>query len=386
MSSPRADVLVVGAGPTGLSAGVVLTQLGHDVTLVDAHEEGVTTSRAVVVHARTLENLEPYGVTEQMVARGVHAPRFSVRDRDRILVPLSFAAQRTRYPYALMLSQAEVEHFLRDRLTALGGRVLRPRTVQALTQDGTGATATFADGGTMTARYAVGADGMHSVVRESAGISFDGWDYDESFSLADVRLSGSPTVDEVILYVSPAGVAVLAPLPDGLHRVVAAVDEAPEDPDRGFVQHLLDARGPQRQRVEVDDVVWGSRFRVHHRIASAFRDRQVLLAGDAAHVHSPAGGQGMNLGIEDGVALAETLARVLDGEPPALLDGYATRQSQAARRVIALTDRLTRLGTMSAGLRPARNAVLGALGHVAPLRRRFALQLAGLDRRPPQSG
>ena len=386
VSSPSTDVLIVGAGPTGLAAGVVLTQLGHDVTVVDAHEEGRNTSRAAVVHARTLEALEPCGVTGQLVARGLQASRFSVRDRDRILVPLSFAGQPTRYPYVLMLSQAETERFLHDRLTALGGRVVRPRTLRHVTQDDAGATATFADGQTVRARYVVGADGMHSTVRESTGIGFEGSAYAESFTLADVRLSGSPPADEVILYVSPAGLVVLAPLPDGVHRIVATTDEAPEHPDAGFVQHLLDTRGPRRERVAVDEVVWGSRFRVQHRIATAFRDGQVLLAGDAAHVHSPAGGQGMNLGIQDAVQLADALARVLDGGAPALLDADATRRRQAARKVITLTDRMTRLATTSASLRPARNAVLGALGHVAPLRRRFAFRLAGLDRRPTRSG
>ena len=270
----------------------MLTQLGHDVTVVDAHEEGVNTSRAAVVHARTLEVLQPYGVTEQMVARGHRASRFSVRDRDRILMPLSFAGQPTRYPYTLMLSQAETERLLDDRLTALGGRVVRPRTLQGLAQDDDGVTGTFADGQTIRARYVVGPDGMHSTVRTSAGIGFDGADYAESFTLADVRLSGTLPADEVILYYSPAGLAVLAPLPDGVHRIVATVDEAPEHPDPGFVQDLLDTRGPQRDRVAVDEVVWGARFRVHHRIASAFREQQVLLAGDAAHVHSPAGGRG----------------------------------------------------------------------------------------------
>jgi 2-polyprenyl-6-methoxyphenol hydroxylase-like FAD-dependent oxidoreductase len=383
MSAPSADVLIVGAGPTGLAAAVVLTQLGHDVVIVDAQEDGVNTSRAVVVHARTLEVLEPHGVTEQIVARGLQASRFSVRDRDRVLVPLSFATQPTRYPYALMLSQADVERLLNDRLVALGGKVMRPRTLQELRQDDAGATGTFADGQSICARYVVGADGMHSTVRESAGIAFDGSDYPASFTLADVRLSGRLPTDEVILYLSPAGLAVLAPLPDGAHRVVAAVDDAPVHPGLGLVQHLLDTRGPQREPVAVREVLWGSRFRVHHRIASVFRDQRVLLAGDAAHVHSPAGGQGMNLGIEDAVELAETLARVLDGESAAALDGYATRRKKAARKVVAFTDRLTRLATISASVRPARNAVLGAIGHVAPLRRRFALRLAGLDRRPP---
>jgi 2-polyprenyl-6-methoxyphenol hydroxylase-like FAD-dependent oxidoreductase len=227
---------------------------------------------------------------------------------------------------------------------------------------------------------------MHSTVRDRVRIEFEGGDYAASFTLADVRLSGNLPTDEVILYFSPGGLALLAPLPGGVHHVVATVDDAPEHPDPAFVQRLLDSRGPQGEHIRVDDVVWGSRFLVHHRIAREFRHRQVLLAGDAAHVHSPAGGQGMNLGIDDGVAVAEALARVLGGDDVAVLDHYARRRRRVAAKVIARTDLLTRMATTRPSRRAARNALLGVLGHVAPLRRRFAFQLAGLDRRWSRQG
>ena len=180
--------------------------------------------------------------------------------------------------------------------------------------------ATFEDGQQIRARYLIGADGMHSTVRDTAGIPFRGDTYEESFVLADVRMSGGVPENEVILYFSPAGLAVVAPLPDGYYRIVATVDEAPPVPDRAFVQQLVSERGPRAHPIVIDEVLWGSRFRVHHRIADSFRAGRILLAGDAAHVHSPAGGQGMNLGIDDGVTLAEALARVGErahGEPTA---------------------------------------------------------------------
>lgn len=381
MQTSATDVLIVGAGPVGLTTAVVLTQRGHTVTIVDSQAAGANTSRAAVVHARTLELLAPYGVDAALAARGVHTPTFTFRDRDTVLITVPFDALPTRYPYALMVSQADTEAFLLERLEALGGKIMRPATVTRIVQDGRHATATFADGQQIRARYLIGADGMHSTVREQAAIGFTGGTYAESFVLADVRLSGEVPSDQVILYFSPAGLVVVAPLPDGRHRIVATVDDAGQDPDAACVQGLLDERGPVAHRAVVEDVVWGSRFRVHHRVADEFRDNHILLAGDAAHVHSPAGGQGMNLGIEDAVTLGESLSRVLDGEPETLLDGYATARRRTAQRIVGQTGKLTELATASARLRPFRNVVMRVAGRLPVVRRTLALQLSGLDRR-----
>ncbi|MDF2583583.1 MAG: pentachlorophenol 4-monooxygenase [Mycobacterium sp.] len=381
MTVSMTDVLVVGAGPVGLTAAIVLTQRGHTVTVVDGQPEGANTSRAAVVHSRTLELLAPYGVTPDLVARGVHTPTFAIRDRDALLMAIPFDTLPTPYPYTLMISQADTEALLRKRLENLGGQVVRPATVTAVEQDPEGILATFSDGHQVRARYLIGADGVRSTVREQAGIAFTGSTYAESFVLADVRLSGGIPADEVILYFSPAGLVVLAPLPDDRYRIVATVDEAPALPDSAFVQRLLDERGPQARPVVVEEVLWGSRFRVHHRIADAFRSDRILLAGDAAHVHSPAGGQGMNLGIEDAVAAAECLSRVLLGEPEALLDDYAAQRRRVADRVVKLADRLTEMATLSARKRPLRNTVMRFAGRLPAVRRRLAVRLSGLDRR-----
>lgn len=373
------DVLIVGAGPVGLAAAVVLTQRGHHVAVVDNQAEGANTSRAAVVHPHTLEVLQPYGVTPGLVARGVHIPSFTIRDRDDVLIAVPFDNLPTDYPYTLMISQADTEAYLLDRLEALGGKVIRPVTVTGLVQQDDGVIATLADGEQIRARYLVGADGLRSTVREQTGIAFTGGTYEESFVLADVRMTGGVPADEVILYFSPAGLVVVAPLPDDHYRIVATVDDAPEHPDVAFVQRLLDERGPEAVPVTVHEVVWSSRFRVHHRIADTFRSGRVILAGDAAHVHSPAGGQGMNLGIEDGVAAGELLSRVLHGERDSLLDDYAAARRLEAHRVIALADRLTTLAT--ARRRRLRNAVLHVVGGAPAVRRTLAWRLSGLDRR-----
>jgi len=371
------DVLIVGAGPTGLTLAAALAARGVAATVIDRLPEGANTSRAAVVHARTLEVLDPLGVSSALVARGLQAERFTIRDRDRVLVPIAFESLPTRYPYTLMLSQAVTESVLLERFRELGGQVLRPRSLTDLTQDEAGATATLDDGSLVRARYVVGADGMHSTVRERAGIAFSGGSYGESFVLADVRLSGGVPSAEVILYFSPAGMVVVAPLPGGVHRIVATVDEAPEHPDSAYVQALLDARGPQREPAVVHEVLWGSRFRVHHRVADTYRAGRVLLAGDAAHVHSPAGGQGMNAGILDAMCLADALVNALEGNV-ASLDHYGMERRPVAQQVVALADRLTRLATVPPLLRSMRNLLLSALSQLPVFRRRLAWRLSGL--------
>jgi 2-polyprenyl-6-methoxyphenol hydroxylase-like FAD-dependent oxidoreductase len=372
------EVLIVGAGPTGLTLAVGLAQQGREITVVDNQAAGDHTSRAAVVHARTLEVLEPLGVADRLASLGVHVPRFTIRDRDRVLVPVPFDNLPTTYPYTLMLSQAVTESVLLKRLTELGGRVLRPCTLIGLDQDDAAVTATFTAGGRVRAAYLVGADGMHSTVREQIKVGFSGATYGESFTLADIRLAAGAPDAEVILYFSPAGMVVVAPLPGGIHRIVAAVQEAPENPSEGFVQRLLDERGPQKERAVVAEVIWGSRFRVHHRIAERYRSGRVLLAGDAAHVHSPAGGQGMNIGITDTVALSELLGKVLAGGSPELLEEYGKTRRPVAEQVIRLADRLTRLATADRQVRVVRNLVLEVLGSIPAFRRRFAMRLSGL--------
>jgi 2-polyprenyl-6-methoxyphenol hydroxylase-like FAD-dependent oxidoreductase len=372
------DVLVVGAGPTGLTLAASLIAKGIATTVVDRQAAGANTSRAAVVNAHSLEVLESIDVARRLVKEGVQAPGFSIRDRARTLVPIDFSALPTAYPYSLMVPQSTTERLLLERLIELGGTVLRPKTLTAIEQDADGVTASFDDGDVIRARYAVGADGMHSVVREQAGIGFHGGAYAESFVLADVHLTGEAPADEVILYWATAGLTVVAPLPDDIFRIVAPVPDAPENPSAPYVQQILDTRGPGKGRMVVTDVVWGSRFRIHHRVADTYRSGRLLLAGDAAHVHSPAGGQGMNLGIQDGVALSEALAGVLAGKPDSLLDEYSATRRPMARDVVKMTDRLTRLATLPRALRPLRNAVFSVVGRIPAVNRALAWRLSGL--------
>jgi 2-polyprenyl-6-methoxyphenol hydroxylase-like FAD-dependent oxidoreductase len=368
-----ADVVVVGAGPTGLTLAAFLTAGGADVVLLDRAAEGAGTSRAAVVHARTLEVLEELDVTGELVGRGVITPTFTVRDRDRVLLTVPFGGLPTAHPYTLMVPQNVTEQVLLARLRALGGEVHRSREVTGVAQDATGATVTTATGETVRARYVVGADGMHSVVRERSGIGFAGDAYEQSFVLADVRMDWDLPGDEVQLFFAADGLVVVAPLPAGRHRIVATADAPPEHPDAADVRALLVARGPREAPARVREVVWSSRFRVQHRIAEHYRAGRILLAGDAAHVHSPAGGQGMNTGIQDAAELGR---RILAGTE----DGYEAVRRPVALGVIAMTDRMTRAATASGpAVRAVRNTVLAVAGRSGAVRRGLAMRLSELS-------
>jgi 2-polyprenyl-6-methoxyphenol hydroxylase-like FAD-dependent oxidoreductase len=222
---------------------------------------------------------------------------------------------------------------------------------------------------------------MHSTVRRQAGIGFAGGEFAESFMLADVRLTGEAPTGEVILFYANEGLTVLAPLPGGICRVVAPMTDAPEEPSLAVVQSLLNTRAFGPGRTTATELVWGSHFRIHHRVADNYRAGRVLLAGDAAHVHSPAGGQGMNLGIADAVALAGALSEVLQGGSDTALDTYSASQRRRAQRVLKLTGRLTRIATLPRPLRPIRNSGMRLAAQLQLLRRQLALQLSGLGNR-----
>jgi 2-polyprenyl-6-methoxyphenol hydroxylase-like FAD-dependent oxidoreductase len=369
------DVLVVGAGPVGLATAVALMARGRQVTIADSQAEGQNTSRASVVYPRTLELLDPYGVSEQLAARGNHARRFTIRDHDRVLMTVPFDRLPTAYRYTLLVSQAVTEAVLLERLHQLGGTVLRPRTLTGVSQDSSGAVAAFGDGGQIHARYLVGADGMHSTVRDQTRIGFSASTSGTSYSLADVHLSGGLPADEVAVYFSPEGQLVSVPFPDGSHKIVANVSQAPHQPSVSFIQDLIDARGPRAKPVVVHDIIWGSRFRIQHGVADRFHAGRVALAGDAAHDNSPLGGQGMNAGVGDAVALAAALDTAIEHDSTGPLAAYSATRRPVAQQIVAVTDWLTWLATMDRQRRGLRNAILATLGPFASRRLAWRLSL-----------
>jgi 2-polyprenyl-6-methoxyphenol hydroxylase-like FAD-dependent oxidoreductase len=385
MTEETTDVLIIGAGPTGLSLSIALHQRGVAHVLIDRLEQGQNTSRAGVIHAHTLESMRSLGVTERLTGLELKLDTFTIRDRNHALLKLGFEGLPSAYPYLLMLPQNVTEAVLAERIAELGGSIRRGVSAESIEQLAAGARVTVRQNGeqrVISAKWVVGGDGMHSLVRRAAGVEFAGASYEESFVLADVHLDRAPAADEVSLFFSPDGLLVVAPLPNGSFRVVATLEGAPELPAAADIQALLDSRGPTARRCRVLDVTWSSRFRLHHRLATSYRSGRLLLMGDAAHVHSPAGGQGMNTGIVDAIVLGQLLADVTSGlREEAAIELYQALRQPAATQVIGIADRLTDMATARSWLeRLLRNALLRIVGSLPFMKRRIAMSLSGLGR------
>lgn len=312
----------------------------------------------------------------------MRVPLFRIRDRDRTLITIDFATIPSTYRFTLMCPQDRTEQVLLTRLEQFGGHVVRPSEMVRFEEAKAHVDVDLAgERGVQTVRtrWLVGCDGMHSRVREQSEIAFDGAAYEQSFVLADVHMDWPLGRDEVSLFFSPDGLVVVAALPEERFRIVATVDDAPETPAAEFMQDLLDRRGPAQRTGRIRDLVWSSRFRIHHRVAASPRKGRILLAGDAAHVHSPAGGQGMNTGIQDAISLAGALVDTLKHGDDARLDAWAAERHRVATEVVALTHRVTRLATMkSKSAQALRNTALHLAGHLPPVRKALAKNLAEL--------
>lgn len=386
MSARKTEVLIVGAGPTGMALAIYLQQAGIDHVLVEKRETPQTTSRAAVIHAHTLEVLDRIGVVDGLLAQGIRRSSFVIRDRDSSLFRIGFDELKSEYNFLLMIPQENTEEIMRNRLAELGGEIHFGSEVAEISQREGGVSATITRGGkerTVNARYIVGADGMNSIVRKTAGISFEGETYDQSFMLADVTLEWRLGHNEVILFLSPDGLVVVAPLPGGFHRIVATIDEAPQEPKISDIQAVLDQRGPSGVRTRVTDFGWRSRFRVHHRLAATFAKPPFIIIGDAAHVHSPAGGQGMNCGLIDACILGNLLADIISGErAPSEVATLDDLRRPAAAEVLSMAGRMTGMATVrSPVLRTLRNIALRLADRLPPIKRRLSNGFSGIDRR-----
>ena len=341
-----ADVLIVGAGPSGLVLALFLARFGIRVHVVDKAPGPGTTSRALAVQARTLELYQQIGLADTVVSMGRRVLAFNlwVAGRRKARAVLGeIGAGISPFPYALIFPQDEHERLLEDRLRAVGVEVHRETTlVDFSVADGVVrarlATATGREE-TCAASFIAGCDGAHSRVREVLGIGFPGGTYEHTFYVADIEGSG-PSVDgEIHVDFDRADFLAVFPLKqDGHARIVGTIrpDAAHdreltwEDVGRTAIEHL---------RMHVSRVNWFSTYRVHHRVANAFRRGRAFLVGDAAHIHSPVGGQGMNTGIGDAVNLAWKLSAVIrQRADAALLDTYEPERIRFARRLVATTD------------------------------------------------
>lgn len=347
------DVLVVGAGPTGLMLANQLARRGVRVLIVDRHAGPSLQTRALGVQARTLEIYAQLGIVERALELGKRGTGANIWAQGRRMarVPLGEAGRdATPYPFILILGQDDNERIMGDRLRELGMSVQWSTELVGLEQDPDGVTATLTlpDGTSRNIRAAwvAGCDGARSTVRASSGIAFPGAPYEHVFFVADVEVTGSMVADEVNVYLWQEGFHLLFPMRGKDHwRIVGILPPALRGRDDvAFEAVIPSLRNEAGAGLSFKGCSWFSTYRIHHRGAARFRDRRCFLLGDAAHIHSPVGAQGMNTGLQDAYNLAWKLALVVTGRAaPALLDSYEDERIPVARRLLNTTDRAFRL-------------------------------------------
>jgi 2-polyprenyl-6-methoxyphenol hydroxylase-like FAD-dependent oxidoreductase len=357
--SAATEVLIVGAGPTGLVLALWLTRLGVRVRIVDKTAEPGTTSRALAVQARTLEFYNQAGLADAVVERGrktIAANLWVAGKRAAHAVLGEMGAGLSPFPYALIFPQDEHERMLIERLSEAGVQVERGTDLMRF-DDAAGRVIAYLkrpDGEQerCEAAYIAGCDGAHSTVREALQIGFPGGVYEHLFYVADVEASGVAVNGELNIALDRSDFLIVFPLQgEGRARLIGTVREQAEHPRDELSWNDVSRRVLEWMPINVGRVNWFSTYRVHHRVAGHFCMGRAFLLGDAAHIHSPVGGQGMNTGIGDAVNLAWKLAAVLHGEADAsLLDSYEQERIAFARRLVATTDRAFTAVTSSSAL------------------------------------
>jgi 3-(3-hydroxy-phenyl)propionate hydroxylase len=366
-------VVIAGGGPTGMMLAAELALARVDVVIVERRaSQDLAGSRAGGLHSRTIEVLDQRGIADRFLAQGR-----AVQVAGFAMVPLDISDFPTRHNYGLALWQNHIERILAAWVDELAIPIVRGREVTGFAQDDTGVDVALSDGGSLRAQYLVGCDGGRSVIRKKAGIDFAGWDPSTSYLIAEAEMTGEP---ELGMRRDDKGAHGLARLEDG-NRVRVVLSGLPvgqgDDPTLADLREALIA--VYGTDYGVHDVTWLSRFTDMTRQAASYRERRVLLAGDAAHVHAPAGGQGLNIGVQDAVNLGWKLAQVVKGtSPDSLLDTYHAERHPIGARVLKLTMAQTALNRGDERTKALRETVSDLFTMDEP-RKRYAAIMSGLD-------
>ncbi|KAL4805468.1 FAD binding domain-containing protein [Aspergillus unguis] len=355
MSHP--DVLIVGAGPSGLVTALWLVKQGISIRIIDKAMPDVTTSRALAIQARTLELYRQLGIAEAVVKSGhkIKATNVWSEGTHRGRIPIGdIGAGLTPYPFIHVLSQDRHERILEDRLNSLGVQVERDRELIDYAENESSITARLRHTGLMSngshagdddvetceALFIVGCDGAHSAVRHAAGIEFNGAAYSHILFVADIEGSGPSVNGETHVTMNQSEFILLLPYDDNRRvRVSGAIDDTAAGKGTSVSFDDVAPQVTRTLKLKIDKVNWFSTYRSHHRVAAAFRKGRAFLVGDASHIHSPVGGQGMNTGIGDAINLAWKLSAVIKGHArPSLLDSYEVERRAFAQQLVSTSD------------------------------------------------
>jgi pentachlorophenol monooxygenase len=381
--SEQSKVLIVGAGPTGLVMAHELTRGGIRCRLIDKDAHRATQSRAIAIHPRTVESFKLMGLANEFLAAGQRIAGVNTYGESGRIAHVSFHSLETRYPFVLGVPQDETEGILEEHVAKLGVTVERNTELVGLSQHGSGVSARLRHGDRIEdfeADWVMGCDGAHSTVREQSAISFAGATYPEHFALADIKVEGDLDHGEAQVWLAAEGALAFFPLPGNRWRLIVANSPADwkDEPSLAQCQRLVDERVPGGLRLV--DPRWIAVFRIHRREAGQFRRDRVFLLGDAAHIHSPVGGQGMNMGMMDAVNLAWKLGLVIGkGANPALLDSYEAERKPIDTAVIRQTDRATRLVALHGSVaRFLRDHLMALATQIPSVAEKLGEQISGL--------
>ena len=379
------DVLIAGAGPVGLVKAIELARYGVAVRIIDKAPQRTDKSKAPVIWSRSLELLARAGCSAGLVDAGYKVSSLNISANGKSIAHVSLEGLPTPFNYGLMIPQSDTERVLDEFLNSLGVKVERTIELTRFTayNDKVASTLRYADGAEEIAEtsWLIGCDGAHSTVRHQLGMEFHGETSLVNWILADIHLENEPRAPEVNVVWHSDGILVTFPIGENRYRVIADVGVVPEnsapsaEPTLEEVQAILDRRFPGG--VRATNPIWLSSFRINERKVTDYRAGRVFLAGDAAHVHSPAGGQGMNTGMQDACNLAWKLALVVRGiGSDSLLDSYSAERSPVAEQVLKVTGRVTSMATLTGKVKQSLRNHAAALVLGVLLVRKFAADAA----------